>query len=169
MKLFNTKRAAMDERIVHTRNMLYKEAYIVAILLCSISVVTKCIIYGLNIGATITELSILFLTALYYGIRAVFLGLYSDEVEVHDRTSKLSMNKKNMIWGLGFGVVMATFFGIKSALMYGEGNAQSLWYFILVFFASLMIYIPFFVGILAILHALAYKASKKVIDKDLDE
>ncbi|GED16222.1 DUF6773 family protein [Aneurinibacillus migulanus] len=169
MKLFSLKRTPMDERIVHTRNMLYKEAYIIAMLLCFVSLVAKYIIYGPNIGVVATELIILMLSALYYGMRSVFLGLYSDEVEVHDRTSKLSMSKKNVIWGLGFGIAIAAFLGIRSAVVYGDGGVQSLWYFIIVLFASLMMYVPFFVGIMAIGHTLANKASKKAIHEDLDE
>ena len=159
----------VDERITHTRNMLYKETYFVVVLICFASMLAKNIYYGQNVSMITTELVLLVVTALYYGIRSIKLGIYSDEVEVHDRKSKLPMNMKNVIWGLCLGVVLATWFGINSSVNYAEGTLQSIWYFILVFFVSLIIYIPIFLIVIVMTHNLAYKVSKKATRKDEEE
>lgn len=169
MKWLQSKNRPVDERIVNMRNKIYKEAYVFVVLICCLSVIVKYILYGPNIGAVATELIVLLLPSLYYGIRSAFLGLYSDEVEMHDRTSKLPFSLKNVLIGLGFGVALALFIGIRSAITYGDGGAQSWWYFTIVFAASLMIYIPLFVGIMAFGHALANKASKAAAAEELDE
>lgn len=152
-----------DERIVSTRNKLYREAYILAMALCVISIVVKYCLYGANIEMVTTEIVVLLLPALYYGVRSVRLGIYADEVEVHDRSSKLPFSLKNIMIGGIFGVAIALFFGIRSAILYGNAS-NSLWYFFILFVASFMIYIPCFVGVLAVSHALAMRNSRKALD-----
>jgi hypothetical protein len=169
MRWLSFRHNQTDERIVNTRNMIYKEMYRVVTLLCLASIIVKYTIYGPNTGMIATELVILLLSALYYGVRSVILGLYSDEVEVHDRTSRVSLNAKNWVLGLGLGIAIAAFFGIRSAIIYGHGGMQSVWYFVIVFFAALMMYVPLLVVVLAGSHALANKVSKKAAQEKLDE
>jgi hypothetical protein len=38
----------------------------------------------------LTELIVILAGSIYFGVRSVMLGIYSDEVEVHDQTSKMS-------------------------------------------------------------------------------
>ncbi|MNZ95751.1 hypothetical protein D3C78_1149180 [compost metagenome] len=108
-----------------------------------------------------TELILLLVTSIYYTVRSVLLGLYSDEVEVHDRTSKLPMSTKNVIGGIGLGVALALFFGIRNSLLYADSSQQALWYFILIFFVTIMLYIPVFVLFAVTTHSIANRVSKR--------
>ncbi len=169
MKWWPFKEKTVDERIVNTRNTLYKESYFIVVLLCFISILAKNLYYGQNISMITTELVLLIVTSLYLGIRSILLGLYSDEIEVHDRKSKIPMSMKNVIWGISFGVILAIWFGIKSSTSYADGGIQSIWYFILVFSVSLMIYIPFFLLVIVSTHYFASKASNKATHEDQEE
>ena len=168
MSLFNLKKKTVDERIENTKNKIYKEVYIVIMVICVISIGVKYYLYGTTAKQLITELLVMFLSALYYGIRSVWLGIYIDEIEVHDRTSKLPLRTKNIIIGLVGGVAMAIFFGIRSSIVYGN-SSNRLWYFITVFIVSIMMYCPFLVAITVIGDSAARKASKKITQKHEDE
>lgn len=158
-----------DERIENVKNRLYKEGYVLIVLICVASVIVKDIYFGLAIKHVITEMFILFISSLYIGIRTISLGLYSDQVEVHDRRSKMSMNVKNLFIGLGLGFALALFIGIRSAVLYGDTTSQSIWYFIIVFCATLMIYVPLFIVIFFVGHNAANKASQHVNGNDPNE
>lgn len=159
----------VDERIVNIRNQIYKETHIGIMILCSVSILIKYICYGPNLGNVATELVITFASALYFAIRSISLGLYADEVEIHDRSSKLPMSLKNVFISLGIGILIAVFFGVRSAVEFGQGTAQSFKFFIIVFLASFLIYVPFIVGIVVIGHTLANKFSKKVSTRHENE
>lgn len=160
MKLFKKENKIMDERITNTINKIYKEAYFLAMIISLISIVVKYSLYGVNVRLVITEILIIFVPCLYYLIRIVRLGIYLDEIEVHDRTNKISMSTKKIIVGLVLGVAIAVFFGLRSSILYGN-DSNRLWYFIIVFFVSIGIYIPFFVSIIVFTDAVSRKASKK--------
>lgn len=165
MKWLNRNRVE-DERIVNMKNKIYKEVYILIMSICTISVVVKSFMLS-DWKSSLLELVIVVAGGLYFGIRSVLLGIYSDEVEVHDSRSKVSFNTRNMLWGIGIGVFMALFFGIRNAVLYGDGTwTTGVWYFFLVALVSLMIYIPLFLGGMFIVHQLAHKASLKISDKD---
>ncbi|MET3506666.1 DUF6773 family protein [Halalkalibacter oceani] len=168
MNLFKGS-ASVDERIVHLQNKIYREIYMLVLLICIGSIVVKTIIHGVQLGLVVTELVILFSQGVYYAVRSANLGVFSAEVELHDRESRLSMNKKNIIIGLAVGVVIALFFGIRSAIVYGEGAAQSFSYFGIVFLASLIMYVPVLVLILVISHQAALKRSERAIERELEE
>lgn len=168
MSLFNLKKKTVDERIENTKNRIYKEIYIFIIAICFVSIGVKYYLYGTTTNQVTTELLVIFLPALYYGIRSVWLGIYMDEIEVHDRTSKLPLSTKNIIIGLVFGVAIAIFFGIRSSILYAN-SSNRLWYFIIVFLASIMIYCPFLIAFIAIGDSAARRASKKITQKHEDE
>jgi len=168
MNLFNLKKKPMDERVENTKNKLYKELYILIMIICFISIGVKDYLYGIDPKHVVTELLVIFLSVLYYGIRTVWLGIYVDEIEVHDRTSKLPLSTKNIIIGLVFGVIIAIFWGIRSSILYGN-SGNRLWYFIIVFLASIMMYCPFLIAFIAIGDSAARKASKKITQKHEDE
>lgn len=167
MQLF--KRHSGDERIENERNRIYKEGYIVVLFICLASIIVKYLYYGFDLKLVLTEFIVLLISSLYIAIRSISLGLYSDAVEVHDRSSKLSMNMKNLIIGLGLGLAFAIFFGIRSAVLYGDSESQSILYFLLVFFVSLILYVPLFFVIFFVGHNAANKASQQVHKDDPEE
>lgn len=168
MNLFKAN-ASADERVVHLQNKIYREIYVLVLLICIGSIVVKSIIHGFQPGLVVAELVILFSQGVYYAVRSANLGVFSAEVELHDRESRLSMNKKNVIIGLAVGVVIALFFGIRSAIVYGEGTGQSIYYFGIVFLASLIMYVPVLVLILVTSYQAALKRSERAIERELEE
>lgn len=160
MKWFQRNKKVEDERIVSLRNKLYKETYIVIAVLCFVSIAVKWFVYGQGTENIMSELSILLVSSLYFLIRSAYLGLYADEVEVHDRSSRFPMSLKNVFWGLGVGIAISVFMGIRSTIEYGDGGLHSLWTFVIVFLGAFMIYVPLLVVVLLIGHALAKKGSK---------
>lgn len=171
MRWFGLKKKIMDERVVHTRNQIYKEAYFISLAICHVSAAIKLFIYDTGIEAAATELIIMLITSFYYMLRMIYLGVYSDEVEVHDRTSKISYSLKNILIGGAVGIGLGLFFAIRNATLYAEGTAQWIWYFILIFVVTLLFYSPVFIGFMALMHAAANKASRQrrgSIDDELD-
>lgn len=167
MNWFNKSKLA-DERITNLKNQIYKEAYILIAVICSASIILK--IFLQEDPSTLTEVIVLLAGGIYYGVRSVMLGIYSEEVEAHDRENKTPYSRKNILSGLAIGLGIALFFGIRSALLYGKGDLETqAWYFFLVFIVSLIIYLPFFIVLLTLAHHLANKASKKVSESDLRE
>ena len=168
MKMFWDRRKPVDERIVNTENKIYKEVYILTIGICILSIALKYYFYGITISSVVTELSIIIIPSIFFTIRMVWLGLYSDEVELHDRNSKTSMNVKSVVIALAFGIFMALYFGIRSAILYAHTDLQRVLYFISVFIVSFMMYIPLFLVIVVLPMLIANKASKKVNSKNQD-
>ncbi|WP_410771657.1 DUF6773 family protein [Fontibacillus sp. BL9] len=167
MKWFGKKRVD-DERILHLKNKIFREAFILIMVICNLSLLLKWLVFRSDLESVITELVIVTAGSLYYTIRTVTLGIYYEEVEAHDNRSKMTYSRKNMLSGLATGLAISLFFGIRSAILYGDGLfSTQVWYFFIVFMVSLMIYLPFFIGILAASHSLANKASKKASDNDL--
>ena len=168
MKMFWDKRKPVDERIVNTENKIYKEAYMLVIVICFISIATKFYLYGFNIRPVVAELLIIFIPECFFTIRTVWFGLYSDKVEIHDRTSKIPMSIRNVVLSLGTGVIFALYYGIRSSTLYAHTNSQRVLYFITVFFVSLMIYCPLFIIVVALPGIIANKVSKHVNSKNQD-
>ncbi|WP_217586280.1 DUF6773 family protein [Lentibacillus saliphilus] len=168
MGLFK-KRAVQDERVVNMKNKIYAELYILILVICAASVVIKRFVYEPGFEHISTELTILIAGGLYYTYRSAKLGVFSAEVELHDRQSKWSMQKKNLVMSIGLGVVIALAFGINSAVQYAEGFAQSVYYFLLTAFGSLMIYLPVFIMLLVVGSELAKRKSEREIDKMLGD
>ncbi|MGF7048263.1 hypothetical protein J2T13_002770 [Paenibacillus sp. DS2015] len=165
MKWFNRNRVE-DERIVHMKNKIYKEVYTLIMIICTISIIVKNFTQS-DWKSSLLELVIVLVGGLYVGIRSVFLGIYSDEVELHDSRSKISLNTRQILMNLGSGVFLALFFGIRNAVMYGDGTwITGLKYFSLVAFISLVIYIPLFAGGTMIVHQLANRTSRRMSEKD---
>lgn len=158
-----------DERINNIKNKIYAEIYILVIVISMISIVVKYFIYDFGIEGIATELLILFLSAVYYMYRLTRLGVVSAEIEMHDRKSKWSQQKKNLFYGITLGIGIALFFGINSAVQYAEGVPQSINYFFVTALGSLMIYMPFFLIILVVGNDVLKKKSDKAVNKMLDE
>ncbi|HLS08471.1 DUF6773 family protein [Lentibacillus sp.] len=170
--MFFRKHNTKDERIKNIENKIYKEMYILVILICVISAGIKLYQNGFHLEAVYTEWVIFLGTGIYFSWRSASLGIYSDEVEMHDRTSSMSREKKNLIIGAVIGVAAAVAVGVKSAVSYSDGVADSLFNFLLVFFVSIMIYVPFLVIMMIISHTIMKKKSDKAVTRrleDLDE
>lgn len=163
------KSGVEDERITNIKNKIYTEIYILVIVIASISVVFKYFIYNLGIEGIATELIILFLSGVYFIYRSTRLGVFSAEIEMHDRESKWSHQKKNLFASVTLGVVIALVFGINSAVQYAEGINQSINYFLLTAFVSLLIYLPFFLIFIVGGNEILKKSSEKSINKMLDD
>lgn len=165
MKWLN-RRKVEDERIVNMKNKIYKEAYLLIVSICTLSVIVKSFTLS-DWTSSLPEIAIISAGSLYAGIRSVLLGIYSDEVEIHDSSRKIKFNTRIMLWGIGSGIFLALFFGIRSAILFGDGSLTTgLRYFFLVSLISLLIYIPLFAGVLVLFHQLANKASQKISRKD---
>lgn len=168
MKWFK-RNAVQDERIVNLKNQIAKEAWVLVMIICCISVIVKTFFFTEG-QPVYTELIILIVNGVYYSIRSVSTGVYADEVEVHDQTHRFSMTKKQIMIGLASGLFLALFFGFRSAYQYGDGSGTlEVEYFFIVFFASLMMYIPFFVVVTAVSHLAMNRLSKRRSDSDLED
>lgn len=169
MAWFTSKKRVGDERIVQLQNVIYREMYTIVSVLCLLSIAVKYYMYGIDVKQVAIELIILLVQGLYYLGRAMSLGIISDEIEIHDRASGVPMSKKNVWIGLGTGSVLALFFGVRSAIVYGDTLSTQLAYFASVFFASFMIYVPLFVIVIMIYHYAAKKAGQKSAEEEEDE
>ncbi|WP_164667324.1 DUF6773 family protein [Virgibacillus doumboii] len=168
MNLFR-KNKVRDERIINLQNKIYKEIYILVIIICAVSAAIKIYVYGIGTDRVYTEMVILLAQGIYFSYRSAKTGIFSDEVEMHDRTSKMSMERKNLIIGMVIGVVLALGIATQSAILYGEGTGNTIYNFFLVFFTCLMMYVPFFVLVIIIGHSFMKKKSDKAVKKQLDD
>ncbi|MBO0959920.1 hypothetical protein J1P26_09295 [Neobacillus sp. MM2021_6] len=166
MNIFKRAGKVTDERIENIRNKIFKEMYYLIMVICFISIGIKVFKYGVDTKLMVLELVILFFGGVYYLIRSIFLGVYWDEVEMHDRTSKTTMGSKTIFSSIGLALVMAIMIGVKSAVSYADGRAQGIWYFAMVSFASIVIYVPIFLLLFGGIHLLAKKISLKKQDDD---
>ncbi|MFD1269124.1 DUF6773 family protein [Paenibacillus motobuensis] len=163
------RKSVQDERIVNLKNQIAKEAWVLTLMICSISVIVKTFFF-MEKQSVWVELAILIVTSIYSMIRSVRSGVYSDEVEVHDQTHRFSMTKKQLMIGLASGLFLALFFGFRSAYLFADGDgALQVKYFLSVFAASLIMYIPFFVILTAVSHLVMNQLSKRRSDRDLDD
>lgn len=167
MSQFFKRNKIMDERVVNIQNKIYREIYVLISAICMLSAAIKFYLYGVGKGIAYTEIIILVASTIYYFTRSASLGIFSDEVEIHDRNHKTPMSSKNVYLALALGVCASLFFGVRSALVYGEGFLNSLYYFGIVFVAAFAIYLPIFIIIFVIPFILAKKASLKASEKDL--
>lgn len=166
---FYKKSNLEDERLNNIKNKIYAEIYILVIVISGISSAVKHFIYDQGIEGIATELIILMISGIYYVYRSTRLGVISAEIEMHDRKSKWSKQKKNLFYGVTLGIGISLFFGINSAVQYADGVNQSINYFFLTAFVSLIIYLPFFLIILVVGNDVLKKKSDEAINKLLDD
>ena len=91
MNLFKRTKKTTDERIENVGNKIYREMYHVIMAICLVSFVVKMYKYGAGIEEAVLELVILIGGGVYFLARSIFLGVFWDEVEMHDRISKTSI------------------------------------------------------------------------------
>lgn len=143
--------------------------YYFIIFTCLISIVIKFITMGVSYQNVLTEELILIISSTYYYFRAANLGIFTDEVEIHDSTSKFKLTSKYIIIGVAIGMVIAIITGVNSAFNYADSTPQAIYYFFMVFFVSLFMYSLFIAGILILFYGLAKKKSDRVIQKMLED
>lgn len=165
LKQLIQQKVVPDERIEGLQNKIFKEVYYLVLLISILSIVLKTYIYRYDITLVITELVLIVVPAVYYGIRTIWLGIYSDELEMLERTSRIPMASKNVLLGTGFGIIIAFYFGVRSALIFGDAGTR-LYYFFLVFLASLAIYAPFLILILLVPYLMAKVRSRITNDNE---
>lgn len=136
------KQKVKDEWIEQTKNKIYKELYVLVVVLCAFSIFYKEIVNPEPTTIPVVELFILAGTGTYYAIRGWLLGIFSAEKEIHDRSSRIPMTAKHFIYAVAGGIGLSLYFGIRSAVVYGEGAAQSIYYFFISSAGSLLIYMP---------------------------
>ena len=163
------KRKIVDERVQNIQNKIYREIYYIVSIFCVISLLSKRFIYGQGTEHVATEIIILIVCGVYYTIRAMYSGVLSEEVEIHDANSKVRFSTKTAFIGIACGVVIALSMGLNSAINYADSNAQAIEYFFMVFLISLIIYAPFLAIFLYITHQSAVKKSKQINDKMLED
>ncbi|MER1986255.1 MAG: DUF6773 family protein [Solibacillus sp.] len=163
------RKQVVDERVRNAQNKIYREVYNVITLICCISIAVKFITIGVSFEVILTEFIILIGGSSYYGFRSTQLGLFSDEVEMHDATSKIPYRKKTILYGIIFGLVIALFMGINSAVNYADSTQQGIYYFFLVSLVSLFIYVPFLTAFLYVSYYTTKKKSDKVNEKNLED
>lgn len=167
--MFSWSKKAVDERVRHAQNEIYREVYNVITIICSLSIIMKFFIFGISTNTIYTELIILLGGGFYYVYRSAQLGLFSDEVEMHDASSKLTYSKKTVIYGVTLGCFIALAMGINSAVSYADSTGQAIFYFISISLISLFIYAPFLAAFLFIGYYTTKKKSDKVNKKNLED
>lgn len=171
MGLFKKKKQE-DEWVTQTRNKIYAEVYILVIAICGISIVVKFFInaYAANLQLrNDIEIIILLASAFYYLHRSVRLGIFSAEAELNDRKSKWSRQTKNIFLSIAAGFGIAVFMGLNSAVNYGEGTEQSIYYFFMVMIVTLIIYVPVMLIIFVVGNGMAKRESDRVMDDMLKD
>ena len=163
------RKKQLDERVTNLQNKIYREIYYLVMLICIISVAYKFITIEVSMDIVNTEWFIFIVTSVYYATRSSYMGIFTDEVEMHDRTSKLKLSSKNIILGIVFGLVIAVAFGVNSAVNYADNTQQRIYYFVSVFLVSLLIYVPILTGLIGMSYVAAKRKSDQVIRKALEE
>jgi len=159
----------VDERVKNLQNKIYKEVYVLIMIVCSISILIKFIKMGVSLDNVLTEWLIIFVSSAYYYVRTAYLGILTDEIEVHDSNSKVKLSTKNIIYGMAVGLLFAIIFGLNSAFNYADSTKQAIEYFFVVFLVSLIIYVPLFAGFLGLSYMAAKKKSDQVVQKNLED
>ncbi|MFJ5765873.1 DUF6773 family protein [Lysinibacillus sp. NPDC093210] len=159
----------VDERVKNLQNKIYKEVYVLVMIVCSISILIKFFKMGVSLDNVLTEWLIIFISSVYYYVRTAYLGILTDEIEVHDSNSKVKLGTKNVLFGVVFGLVFAIILGLNSAFNYADSTQQAIEYFFVVFLVSLLIYVPFFAGFLGLSYMAAKKKSDQVVQKNLED
>ncbi|MFD6210721.1 DUF6773 family protein [Peribacillus sp. NPDC060253] len=161
MNIFKRKKRITDERVENVRNKIYKEMYHVILAICLVSALFKLYKYGAGSGELYLECVIIVAGGLYYLARSIFLGVFWDEVEMHDRTSKTPMSRKTIFGTVALALIIAIFMGVNSAVSYADGSSQGVWYFVMVSFVSVMIYLPILLLFFGGIYLLAKKIGMK--------
>ncbi|RCW74938.1 DUF6773 family protein [Saliterribacillus persicus] len=166
---FWKKKNVEDERFEAEQNKIYKEVYFITSMLIFLSLIWKTFTTGLDLSNIYVELILLFVPGIYYSIRYIYLGLFSDVVEMHNRNSKYSYLSKNLFYGILSGIILALIFGVNSAVNYADSTGEAYYFFFLVFFVSLLMYVPFFAVFSLVTYQSAKKKSDQIANKRMED
>ena len=111
VNFFKRPKKRVDERIENVRNQIYKEIYMIISVLCLGSFFLKVLLFDVGAKGVVLELLIIIVSGVYYLARSIFLGVYWDEVELHDRSSKVPMSNKTIFTSVGLSLLIASSWG----------------------------------------------------------
>lgn len=166
MKFFKRKKTE-DEWLVQTKNQIFAEIYFIVVLIAVISFIVKYFFLHQSFQNVVTELVLLLAIGVYYGFRSVQLGVHAAEIELKERKRKHASLKYNLVIALAVGFVIALAFGLHSAIRYAEGMAQMATYFVVTFFASLVIYMPISILFIVWFNEMIERKSKRIAEEML--
>lgn len=164
-----TRKKITDERIVNTQNKIHREIGNIITTLCVLSILIKVIIGLRGFEYIGIEMVILIFSGVYYIVRSTQLGIYSEEVEIKNSNLKTNPDSRTFLIGIVLGVIIGLIFGFNSAIQYADGLGQKVYFFIITFAASFLMYIPFLLLILFVPPKIAKHKSDKVNRKMLEE
>ncbi|WP_273853511.1 DUF6773 family protein [Guptibacillus spartinae] len=165
---FGFKKRQHDERVTNLQNKIYREVYILVLIICGLSIVYKQFFVDGGTQQIWTEVIIVVVSSVFYVGRSAMLGIFSDEVEMRE-SSKLSFNKRNFFISLFFGVGFSLLLAIRNSLKYAEGTQETVYFFLSILFGCLMIYIPVLFAIMVLPLAIAKRKSDQVNEQELEE
>ena len=93
--------------------------------------------------------------------------MYAKGRKVKDPDSRMAIIGIGI--GAAIGIVLGIIFGFNSALNYADGTVQAIYYFVLTFATTVMMYTPFLFIILCVPYIVAKKKSELVNKKMLEE
>ena len=166
---FGFKRKQKDERVTNLQNKIYREMYILIVAICALSVLYKQFLVEGGTQHLWTEIIILVASSLFYLVRSTMLGIFSDEVEMHDQASKMSFNKRNFLISLLLGVGFSLTFAIVNSQKYADSTQEAYSFFFTILFACLVFYIPVLFAIMVLPLAIAKRKSDQVNEQELEE
>ncbi|KMM37992.1 DUF6773 family protein [Guptibacillus hwajinpoensis] len=168
MKLFS-KRKVLDERLSGLQNGIFRELYSIVVGLCGLSIFYEQFFGEVGLANIWLELVIIIGGGAYYMIRSSMLGIFTDEVEMHDRSSKWKMSTKNIVISVLVGLGISLTFATINSQRFGETRGETIEFFFTIFFTCIMIYIPFLFAILVLPYAFAKYRSDKVNKQELED
>ena len=166
---FGIKKKQRDERLTNLQNKIYREMYILIVVICAMSVLYKQFLVEGGTQHLWTEIIILLASSVFYLVRSTMLGIFSDEVEMHDRSSKMSFNKRNFLISLFLGVGFSLTFAIVNSQKYADSTQEAYSFFFTILFACLVFYIPVLFCIMVLPYAVAKYKSDKINERELEE
>ncbi|WP_273834288.1 DUF6773 family protein [Guptibacillus sedimenti] len=165
---FGFKKRQHDERVTNLQNKIYREMYILIVVICALSIVYKQFFVDGGTRELWTEVIILVASSVFYVGRSAMLGIFSDEVELRE-SSKLGFNTRNFVISLIVGVAISLFFAIRNSQKYANSSEEAFTFFFVILFGSLMIYIPVLFAIMVVPYAIAKRKSDQVNEQELEE
>ncbi|WP_270181182.1 DUF6773 family protein [Alkalihalobacillus sp. CinArs1] len=163
------RRKVLDERVTALQDGIFRELYAIVVGLCGLSIFYEQFFGDISLGKVWLELVIIIGGGAYYLLRSSMLGIFTDEVEMHDRSSKWKMNTKNMVISVLVGLGISLTFATINSQRFGETRSETIEFFFVIFFVSMMIYIPFMFAILVLPYAMAKYRSDNVNEEELED